>query len=217
MPAFRATLGHFVRDLALGRIDPRHIEREAMAQVRHLQTGGLTLTHIDTHKHTHIFPRVLAPVLRAAQECGVRCVRAPFEPEWSVRATPRAGVLRRMEVRLLRRLRKHFLLQVRAAGMATTDGCLGIAATGTLDAGTVRAILDQMPEGTWELLCHPAYVDAGLRAAHTRLVESREEELRALLATLARGANGSASSAIDAAPAAVRRVHFGDLPLSGAR
>ncbi len=38
-----------------------------------------------------------------------------------------------------------------------------------------------MPEGTWELVCHPGYCDASLRAAGTRLLESREIEREALL------------------------------------
>jgi predicted glycoside hydrolase/deacetylase ChbG (UPF0249 family) len=37
-----------------------------------------------------------------------------------------------------------------------------------------------MPEGTWEFVCHPGYYDADLRAARTRLRESREKELRVL-------------------------------------
>ncbi len=193
-PAFRPTLGRFVRDLLLGRIDPQHIETEATAQMQRLQTAGLTVTHCDTHKHTHMFPRVLEPVLRATQRCGVRRIRNPFEPAWSVQATPQAGglrrgVLRRMEVRILGALRQQFLAKVRAHAMVTTAGCLGVLATGTLDAATLHAILDKMPEGTsediLELVCHPAYVDAELRAARTRLQDSRRVEVEALLATLA--------------------------------
>ncbi|MGC9292586.1 MAG: ChbG/HpnK family deacetylase [Acidobacteriaceae bacterium] len=209
VPAFRPTLGHFVRDLMLGRIHPQHILVEATAQVQRLQASGLALTHVDTHKHTHIFPRVLAPVLRAAQACGVRRIRNPFEPEWSIAATPQAGRLRRMEVRVLRTMRRRFLSHVNAAGMATTDGCLGVLATGMLDAASIGPILAHMPPGTWELLCHPAYVDAELRAAHTRLVGSRATELQALLATLACATEkDTAAGGVD-----MQRIHFGDLPV----
>ena len=209
VPAFRPTLGGFVRDLVLGRIHPQHILVEATAQVQRLQASGLALTHVDTHKHTHIFPRVLAPVLQAARACGVRRIRNPFEPEWSVRATPQAGKLRWLEVRLLHKLWRGFLSHVNAAEMSTTDGCLGVLATGTLDANTIDSILSPMPPGTWELLCHPAYVDAELRAAHTRLVGSRATELQALLATLACATEKDAA----AEGADMQRIHFGDLPV----
>ncbi len=41
-----------------------------------------------------------------------------------------------------------------------------------------------MPPGTWELVCHPGYVDAALGQAGTRLVGTRETERLALLAGL---------------------------------
>jgi predicted glycoside hydrolase/deacetylase ChbG (UPF0249 family) len=37
-----------------------------------------------------------------------------------------------------------------------------------------------LPEGIWELVCHPGYSDADLKAAGTRLTASRETELAAL-------------------------------------
>jgi chitin disaccharide deacetylase len=41
-----------------------------------------------------------------------------------------------------------------------------------------------MPAGTWELVCHPAYVDDALHHAGTRLIETRETERLALLDAL---------------------------------
>ena len=43
------------------------------------------MSHLDTHKHTHIFPKVLRPLLRAAAECEVRAVRDPFGPRLPLR------------------------------------------------------------------------------------------------------------------------------------
>jgi hypothetical protein len=55
-----------------------------------------------------------------------------------------------------------------------------VVATGTLDEAGLRAILGQMPEGAWELVCHPAYLDEELRGTRTRLQGSRVVELSAL-------------------------------------
>jgi predicted glycoside hydrolase/deacetylase ChbG (UPF0249 family) len=68
----------------------------------------------------------------------------------------------------------------------TPDGTLGIEVTGALDETLFRAIAQTIPEGTWEFVCHPGYNDADLRAAKTRLRESRETELRALTLPAAR-------------------------------
>jgi len=160
----------------------RQIEAEASAQIALLQGRGLRLTHIDTHKHTHMFPRVLRPVLRAARAAGIRAVRNPFEPAWSVRATPGAPWLRRMQVGVLRRLERSFRRIVAEEGFVTTDGAIGVLATGTLDAPTITSLLRGLQAGTWELVTHPGYNDAGLGAVRTRLRETRQIELEALAA-----------------------------------
>jgi len=179
-PRFRATLGEFVRDLYLDLIDSAHIEHEAMAQILQLQQAGVAVTHVDTHKHTHMFPRVLKGVMRAAQACNIRAIRNPFEPAWSVTATPGAGLVRTWQVRLLGTLRHSFWKSVRECEFATTDGCLGVTATGTLNEVTLRTLLDRLPDGIFELVCHPAYVDAQLMSTRTRLQQSRQVELTAL-------------------------------------
>lgn len=158
----------------------REIEAEASAQIALLQSRGLRLTHIDTHKHTHMFPAVLRPVLRAARRAGIRAVRNPFEAKWSLEATPGAPWVRRTEVSLLRRLEPRFRRIVAEEGFTSTDGAVGVLATGTLDQATVRSLASALPEGTFELVSHPGYNDADLAGAHTRLLASRETERDAL-------------------------------------
>lgn len=174
------TLGAFLQRLLTDRIRSSEIEGEARAQIAQLQSQGLHLTHIDTHKHTHMFPGVLRPLLRAARACGVRAVRNPFEPAWSQSATPGAPWMRCMQVALLRRLTPAFRRIVAEEGFTTTDGSIGVLATGTLDARTVSSLAAALPEGIFELVSHPGYNDADLARAHTRLLGSREAEQRAL-------------------------------------
>ncbi|MFZ1085051.1 MAG: ChbG/HpnK family deacetylase [Terracidiphilus sp.] len=178
--SFYPTLRAFLGALLLGRIQSSAIEAETAAQIALLQSKGLKLTHIDTHKHTHLFPSVLRPVLRAAKAAGIRAVRNPFEPAWSRRATRGAPRIRRAEVSLLRLLEPTFRRIVAEEGFTTTDGVLGVLATGSLDAATLSALLGRLPEGSWELLTHPGYNDADLAQAHTRLLASRETERKAL-------------------------------------
>ncbi len=177
---FRPALGAFVRDLLTGRIDENEIEAEARAQIAHLQNRGVMLTHVDTHKHTLMFPTVLRPLLRAARGCGILSVRNPFEPAWSVRATPDAALVRRVQVRMLRGFEGRFRRMVAEEGFATTEGALGVLATGTLNGRIIESLLERVPDGTWELVTHPGYNDAALANVRTRLRESRETEMRAL-------------------------------------
>jgi predicted glycoside hydrolase/deacetylase ChbG (UPF0249 family) len=182
---FQPTLGAFLHQLYMERESmwpfsnrnlEHEIEAEATAQIALLQSRGLHLTHVDTHKHTHMFPRVLRPLLRAARAAGIRTVRNPFEPEWSLHATARAPWLRRTQVKLLRNLQSSFRRIVAEEGFITTDGAIGVLATGTLDANTLTSLLRAIPHGTWELVTHPGYNDSTLARAGTRLLASRELE-----------------------------------------
>ena len=81
---------------------------------------------------------------------------------------------------MMRRFRASFHAALDHAGVVTPDGCVGIAATGGLTAKTFRALIDHLPEGTWEFVSHPGYNDADLDKIQTRLRESREKEMAIL-------------------------------------
>ena len=86
--------------------------------------------------------------------------------------------------------------------MSTTDGAIGVLATGTLNSETLQSLLAAMPAGTWELVSHPAHVDAELSKVRTRLRESRAVEHAALLATV---------PPFLRAHSEVTSIHFGQL------
>jgi chitin disaccharide deacetylase len=181
---FQDGLKMFATRALAGRIKAEEITAEASAQIRKLQAAGIAVSHVDTHKHTHLFPQILRPLLRAAAECGVGAIRNPFGPRLPLRTDQllaRPGLWRRYaEVHVLRRFAAKFRRYVDDAGFATPDGTLGIEVTGALDETLFRAIAGSIPEGTWEFVCHPGYNDADLQRARTRLRESRQEELRVL-------------------------------------
>ena len=187
---FRDSLMDFVYCALRGRLHEDEIEREATVQIRKIQATGLAVTHIDTHKHTHMFPAVLRPLLRAAKRCGVRAIRNPFAP---VRPLAYASVLRRprlwtrySEIRALRRYSAAFHSAVSEARLSTTDGTFGILSTGALNQRLFAAIMGCIPDGTWEFVCHPGYNDEELGAISTRLRRSRDVEREVLTSPAAR-------------------------------
>ncbi len=179
----RSSLVRFVADLQRGHISEIDIEAEAIAQISRLQAAGVTVSHVDTHKHTHLFPRVARPLLRAAMRCGVHAIRNPFEQAWSASLT-RGALVRKLEVATLRAFQQRFDQLRRASGLASTDGSIGVSATGNLDQETLERLLDAAQGGTWELVCHPGYNDADLDAVQTRLRGTRDVEREALLAII---------------------------------
>lgn len=181
---FRDELKSFAIRALAGRLDPGEIEAEANAQIRKLQSSGISVSHVDTHKHTHLFPAVLRPLLRAARVCGVRAIRNPFGPRKPLKSSElltRPNLWTRYaEVRILRTLASRFHEAAKREGVVTPEGTLGIVVTGALDEKLFRTIAAIIPEGTWEFVCHPGYNDDDLKSAKTRLRASRETELRVL-------------------------------------
>jgi predicted glycoside hydrolase/deacetylase ChbG (UPF0249 family) len=204
---FRSSLADFLIAVLRGKVSEDDIAREALAQIQRLQRAGIDVTHVDTHKHTHILPAVARPLLFVAERAGIGAIRNPFEQAWSLRIG-RSGFTRRTQVAIMARLRSHFmrLPQIRSGALLTTDGTIGISATGRLDAITLRAALAALPDGLWELVCHPGYNDRDLDAVNTRLRASRNIEREALLDVFTN---------ISPHPSAPELIHYGNIGTMG--
>jgi predicted glycoside hydrolase/deacetylase ChbG (UPF0249 family) len=167
----------------IGAIATREIRvyDELAAQVRRIVDAGIQPTHLDTHKHTHLAPPVLDAVARLAQEFGIRWVRRPFDlPLNALKGTvPR---LKRMTSGGLGFLRKRFHRVLERHGCRTTDYFAGFQITGRFRTPELVELLGVIPEGSTELMVHPGRCREALLHARTRLKESREHELEALLA-----------------------------------
>ncbi len=180
--SFRPSLHAFAAAALAGKLPQRDLRTEILAQVLKLQTAGISVTHLDTHKHAHLFPAVSRALVDVARQSSVRAVRNPFEQPWTL-ALRHGSRLRRMQIALLNQLQNRFRASphLRDGSVLTTDGSLGISATGHLDTLVLRQLLHTLPEGTWELVCHPGYNDPNLDRIATRLRTHRDVERRALL------------------------------------
>jgi chitin disaccharide deacetylase len=126
------------------------VYEEAAAQVRKIIAAGIRPSHIDTHKHTHLFPPVMKAVTRVAKE---------FDIPW---------------------VRQRLGIKVTLAGLRTTDHFVGFGVTGRLDEAAMIDMLEKLSDGLTEFMCHPGKCGPELQGAATRLKESRAVELAAL-------------------------------------
>ena len=173
--------------LAFGRWSGATVEDECRAQIERIRAAGLAVSHIDTHKHTHLHPRVLAAVLRAARAAGIGWIRRPVD--WpDRRGAGKAGAGRRWLSRGVAALGWRYLTAIEAAGLRSTDRFTGFQMTGLYDEWDLAALIRGLPEGSTEFMCHPGRCGDELRAARTRLKQSREAELRALTSETVRRA-----------------------------
>ena len=167
-----ATLQDLIRTLLRRDMQPYD---EIAAQVRRILAAGIRPSHIDTHKHTHLLPPVLEAVARAAREFDIPWVRRPFDfgIDGSARFTKRTVSFG------MRIMRPRFASALK--GLRTTDHFAGFQITGSLNENSLAQVLERLPVGLTEFMCHPGLLGPELRAAATRLKESRETELAALL------------------------------------
>jgi predicted glycoside hydrolase/deacetylase ChbG (UPF0249 family) len=160
------------------------IERELAAQVDRILQAGLRPTHVDTHKHTHLAPPVLEAVCGVAQRFSIPWVRRPFDLPLTA-AAPLAARAANAAFGLVRRRFDRTLARYRCR---TTDHFAGFQWTGSFRAAELASLIRALPEGLTEFMCHPGHCTEELRAAPTRLKESRARELEALVSVEVREA-----------------------------
>jgi hopanoid biosynthesis associated protein HpnK len=182
------TPARLVRRLLSGSVSVAQVELEMRAQMEKVLSAGVHPTHLDGHKHIHLFPSIFRVLIRLAGDYrihGIRCVRERVASLGQLISYHRASsstILKQYLVGVT--LSFIGMLQrkeLRYAGLKSPAYVYGITPTGFLDARHLQEILGDLPDGTSELICHPGTVDSDLHRSPTRLLEQREQELQAIL------------------------------------
>jgi len=182
--------GNLLLRIVRRKLPLEQVEREWNAQIQKVRDSGIAPTHLDGHKHVQMLPGLFEIALRLAKKHGIRAIRVSNE-ESRLRSALSSGREHRtvvllkqgVEARGLKLLTRDAREMADRAGVATTDFFCGIAQTGELTGEGVRQLLENLPEGTTELMCHPGYTDEELQGTRTRLQESRQTEIRILTDT----------------------------------
>ncbi len=167
------TLFELIRDLP----PAEWIRNEFRAQIEKLIRSGIRPTHLDAHKHTHLMPRVLEAMLRTARQFEIPWIRRPFDLP---RVANRSSLKRALISAAIRPLQIPFNESLRAFRCRATDYFAGFQMTGEFQTIQLLELLEGLPPGTGEFMCHPGINGTELMSAPTRLKASRESELRAL-------------------------------------
>jgi hopanoid biosynthesis associated protein HpnK len=164
-----------------GRLRAEEVVVELRAQIQRVLDAGLRLIHIDTHKHSHVLPQVCDAIASAAEEFGIAAARSPREA-WRFDRTARSFNLIAQSAGAfgLSQLCRISEARLRKAGVKTPSAFFGVARTGYWTKDWLMGLIDNLPDGASELMCHPGYEDWDLQGVATRLRSSRETELRLL-------------------------------------
>ncbi|HXI75457.1 MAG TPA: ChbG/HpnK family deacetylase [Pyrinomonadaceae bacterium] len=176
---FPRTSTEFIRRAILGGINWFEVEREIAAQIALFQETGLRLSHLDSHQHLHMFPPVFQIVRRLARWVENVWIRNPVGPWRKSPDTPMGRWVQRLGLNLTclsaRRLRDGSQPQM-------PDGMYGFEVSGRLTQSALEQILRKIPDGLYELICHPGEDDAETRTRYSHWGYRWAEELEALTA-----------------------------------
>ena len=182
---FRQSWKPFIVSCLLGRISLQEVEQELTAQIDRVRSAGLTLTHLDAHKHVHAYPPIFAIVTRLARRFRIPVVRVPFE-RWPniYRNTPqqRTALSQAVMNAAMMPWASRDYRNAASAGISTPH-FTGRAYTGVLSAESLTAMVRALPPGVTELMVHPGYVDETLTRLNTRLLDARADEVDLLTDT----------------------------------
>ena len=127
---------------------------EVAAQFQAFAATGLTMDHVNAHKHFHLHPAIVGQVMAMAARYAVRNVRVPHENAAHVaridatRQNLDAWVMWPWTHMLQKRLRR--------AGFCTPDQVFGLSWSGTFTQARLLALAQDLPDGLTEIYTHPA-------------------------------------------------------------
>jgi chitin disaccharide deacetylase len=161
---------------------------EIRAQFAAFAQLGLSLDHLDAHKHFHLHPTVLSLALRIGRDFGLRAVRVPAEPATAMSRLllPWFGLMR---------------YRLRQAGMDCNDQIFGLTHSGAMDEPRLLQILASLPPGVTEIYLHPG-TRSGAAISPAMSGYRHRDELQALLSPAVRAALSAAG---------IRRGGYADI------
>jgi predicted glycoside hydrolase/deacetylase ChbG (UPF0249 family) len=164
--------------LVKGRIDLDEVAQELDAQIQRVLQAGLTISHLDSHQHTHFFPQLRSVLFRLAEHYEIRGVRAgarvvPSRTKFSLFLGPLAKSVQRA---------------ARSRNMVTPDTLWLPSPTGRSTGLTLATVIPKLPAGVTEVVVHPGVDQGALDREYPAWGFKWRQELAAVKATDVRDA-----------------------------
>jgi len=174
------TYGKLVKKVITCQIRLPEIETEFRAQIEKCLLAGIKPTHLDSHQHTHALPLIFPIAIRLANDYKIPGIRIP-------RGIPSLQDLsaNRFASKCVLSLLAHTDAAFIPRGSCKTTGHFkGLFESGSLSENRLLQILENLPTGTSELVCHPGCDDPSPRYANWN--QRRQLELASLTSASAK-------------------------------
>lgn len=194
---FHARGQDFITAWMRGRVLADDVQRELDAQVARIRDAGITIDHLDTHRHLGFLPVVGRAVEEVARRHDIAGIRSAVErPTLAWVTEPRRG----LEAGLLTGLA--WLTRRQLGARRHGPQSWGYVESGRLDEIRILEILGRLAPGPHELICHPGEDDRDPELGEDTGRYDRTGELTSLTSEKVRRALGQRS---------VRLCRWGDL------
>ena len=140
--------------LATDAFDRVALRNELAAQIERIFNAGLQPDHLDSHQHCQLFPCLTSMVTDLAKGYGIHAMRTSLPAE---AAEEDPGEQLGEELTLYRQLSQRAHATIIDAGIKTTDGLWGMPMLNRLNTTSLCQLLENLPDGCWELMTHPGY------------------------------------------------------------
>ncbi|MFH0763553.1 MAG: ChbG/HpnK family deacetylase [Candidatus Omnitrophota bacterium] len=172
---FHANYPPFFINLFTGKIKTDDIYLELRSQLDRLKRTNLPIVSLNSHEHIHMMPFLLKIFIELAGEYNIPFIRYPHGD----RLVSPFSLKKLFKAIVLSYFGKRIEGMVRESGIYAADNFLGHLDSGNLNEGVLIRLLDNLREGTTELVCHPGFLSPQILDRYTFHLDC-ESELSAL-------------------------------------
>jgi chitin disaccharide deacetylase len=189
VPSLVDNKGNFLSPAVMGRrlvrwqVSTREIAAEFRAQIDRMLSYGLTPSHADSHHRFHIYPAAVQPFHEAVRSRDILRARAPRKEYWPSNGYVGGAHAGRFYRRILVKTYNDFLQHVVFRKLKLPDAGVAFHPRYRARPEMLReawiSTLENMPEGIYEMCCHPGFPESGFSETDA-LRSQRELEIRIL-------------------------------------
>jgi predicted glycoside hydrolase/deacetylase ChbG (UPF0249 family) len=134
------------------KIDSQQIYLELKNQIEKVLHEGLNVTHLDSHEHIHMFPKVLEKTASLAEEFEIPYIRVPVEPCYLFKKEFKLkDLVRHCALSFFNKKSNNIFTNLK---IKKNDYFLGHFHSGRINEEVLRFMTDNMKDGINELAVH---------------------------------------------------------------
>ena len=143
----------FAKKYFSDKISLVEVRKELTAQFEKLLDCGIKISHIDSHQHLHILPKILDIIIEMANHYNIKYIRLPKEVfNFYTMLELKPSILRLIQMATL----NHFCSKAENKISFRAEFFTGFYFGGRLSKQNLITLINNLPlNGTCELMCHP--------------------------------------------------------------